>query len=108
MAKNSEIKSKVAGYLEFVATVQVINEEFDRIAIKALLNEDATTFMRAVIDRKNALVSVRENLLIGPETPAEIDAVLREAGYDPDQIGAQMKAAAEQALARSAGERVND
>lgn len=31
-----------------------------------------------------------------------IDAVLRAAGYDPDEIGAQMKAAAEAALARVA------
>jgi hypothetical protein len=38
---------------------------------------------------------------IEPETPAEIDAMLREAGYDPDEIGAQMKAVAEQALANS-------
>lgn len=39
---------------------------------------------------------------IGPETPTEIDAALHAAGYDPDEIGAQMKAAAEAALARVA------
>jgi len=35
---------------------------------------------------------------IEPETPEEIDAVLREAGYDPDEVGARMKAVAERAL----------
>ncbi len=38
---------------------------------------------------------------VGPETPEEIDAVLREVGRDPDTIAAQMKAVAERALARS-------
>ena len=33
-----------------------------------------------------------------PETPEEIDAALREAGYDPDELGARIKAAADQAL----------
>jgi hypothetical protein len=32
------------------------------------------------------------------EIPDEINAVLREAGYDPDEIGARMKSAAEQVL----------
>lgn len=38
---------------------------------------------------------------VRPETPEEIDAVLRETGLDPDAVGARMKAAAEQALADS-------
>ena len=38
---------------------------------------------------------------IEPETPEEIDAVLCEAGYDPDEIGARMKAVAERALVDS-------
>ena len=38
---------------------------------------------------------------VEPDTPEEIDAVLREAGYDPDEIGVRMKAAAEKALANS-------
>jgi len=38
---------------------------------------------------------------IEPETPEEIDAVLREAGYDPDEVGTRMKAVAERALADS-------
>jgi 2-hydroxychromene-2-carboxylate isomerase len=33
-------------------------------------------------------------------TPAEVDEALREAGYDPDEIGAKMKAIADDALAR--------
>lgn len=33
-----------------------------------------------------------------PETPEEIDAALREAGYDPDEVGARMKAVAERAI----------
>jgi len=36
-----------------------------------------------------------------PETPEEVDASLREAGYDPDESGTRMKAAAERALANS-------
>ncbi len=38
---------------------------------------------------------------IGPKTPEEADETLREAGYDPDEVSAQMKAAAEQAMANS-------
>lgn len=38
---------------------------------------------------------------IEPETPEEIDEVLREAGYNPDAIGKKMKAAAEKALAET-------
>lgn len=32
------------------------------------------------------------------ESPEEIDTMLRDAGYDPEEIGARMKTAAEQAL----------
>ncbi len=35
------------------------------------------------------------------ETSEEIEASLRDAGYDPDEIGTRMKAAAEQALVSS-------
>lgn len=38
---------------------------------------------------------------VEPETPEEIDAVLREGGHDPDTIAARMKSIAERALARS-------
>jgi hypothetical protein len=38
---------------------------------------------------------------VEPETPEEIDAVLREGGHDPDSIAARMKSTAERALARS-------
>ena len=38
---------------------------------------------------------------VEPETPEEIDAVLREGGHDPDSIAARMKSIAECALARS-------
>ena len=38
---------------------------------------------------------------VGPETPEEIDAALREEGHDPDTIAARMKSVAERALARS-------
>lgn len=38
---------------------------------------------------------------IEPETPEEIDEVLREAGYDPDEIGKRMKAVAEKTLAET-------
>lgn len=34
----------------------------------------------------------------GPSTPEEIDTGLREVGYDPDEIGARMKVAAQKAL----------
>ncbi|MCZ7570771.1 MAG: hypothetical protein M5U01_19600 [Ardenticatenaceae bacterium] len=36
-----------------------------------------------------------------PETPEEIDAILREASFDPDEVGARMQAAAERAWASS-------
>jgi hypothetical protein len=32
------------------------------------------------------------------ETPEEIDTVLREAGYEPDEVGRRMAAAAQKAL----------
>ena len=38
---------------------------------------------------------------VGPDTPEEVDAVLVEAGYDPDEVGRQMQAIAEQAMANS-------
>jgi hypothetical protein len=38
---------------------------------------------------------------VGPETPEEVDAILREGGHDPDTIAARMKSIAERALARS-------
>ena len=38
---------------------------------------------------------------VEPDTPEEIDAVLREGGHDPDTIAARMKSIAERALARS-------
>lgn len=102
MTKNSEIK--IAGYLEFVATVRVIDEEFNRMATKSRLNGDASTFTQALIARENAIASAREILLIGPETPKEIDTILREAGYDPDEIGAQIKAAAKASLRLASSE----
>ena len=37
---------------------------------------------------------------VEPETPEEIEAVLREAGYDPDAIREQMKTIAERALSK--------
>jgi hypothetical protein len=36
-----------------------------------------------------------------PEDPEEVNALLREAGYDPDEVAARMQAIAEQALASS-------
>lgn len=33
--------------------------------------------------------------------PGEVDVILREGGYDPDEVGARMKAAAERALAEA-------
>ncbi len=33
-----------------------------------------------------------------PETPEEVDATLQEFGYDPDEIGARIKDAADRAL----------
>lgn len=38
---------------------------------------------------------------IEPQTPEDVDTVLREAGYDPDKIGARIQTLAEQALANS-------
>ena len=38
---------------------------------------------------------------VEPETPEEIDAVLREAGHDPREVATRMKAIAEKAIADS-------
>lgn len=38
---------------------------------------------------------------IEPETPSEIDAVLREAGHDPERVATEFKALAEQELEQS-------
>lgn len=38
---------------------------------------------------------------IEPESPEEIDAILQEAGYDPQQVAARMKAVADSVLATS-------
>jgi hypothetical protein len=38
---------------------------------------------------------------VGPDTPEDIDAALRDAGHDPDTIAARMASAAARALARS-------
>lgn len=35
---------------------------------------------------------------VEPETPEEINATLRDAGYDPDTVAARMKAVAERAI----------
>lgn len=58
---------------------------------------------RRTIKTSKDLLQVLADLFdeIGPETPEEIDATLREAGYDPDQVGARMAAAAERAIAQS-------
>ena len=36
-----------------------------------------------------------------PQTPEEVDAILREAGYDPDEVAARMDEVAQRALAES-------
>ncbi len=57
---------------------------------------------RRPIEIKADLVRVLADLFDEIELePEEIDAVLREAGHEPDEVGAQMKAAAEKALANS-------
>lgn len=38
---------------------------------------------------------------VEPDSPEEINAILRDAGYDPDQVARQMKAVAERALKES-------
>jgi hypothetical protein len=38
---------------------------------------------------------------VEPESPEEIDAILQETGYDPQQVAARMKAVADDALATS-------
>ena len=38
---------------------------------------------------------------VEPETPEEIDAVLRECGHDPDAVAARMRALAERAIVNS-------
>lgn len=58
---------------------------------------------RKSIETSEGLVRAFADLFdeVEPDTPEEIDAVLREAGYDPDEIGVRMKAAAEKALTES-------
>ena len=55
---------------------------------------------RRAIETSEDLVRAFASLFdeLEPETPEEIDTVLREAGFDPDELGARMKAAAERAL----------
>lgn len=50
---------------------------------------------------KELLQALDEFLQPEPNTPEEVDAILREAGYDPDQIAAKIKAAAERGLEES-------
>ena len=38
---------------------------------------------------------------VEPETPDEVEGVLREAGYDPDDVASRMAAAASQSLAEA-------
>lgn len=58
---------------------------------------------RKSIETSEGLVRAFADLFdeVEPATPEEIDAVLREAGYDPDEIGVRMKAATEKALTES-------
>ena len=49
-------------------------------------------------ERDPELVKQLKELLGQPETPEEIDAYLRAAGYDPAEVGARMQSAAEKAL----------
>lgn len=46
------------------------------------------------------LLARRRREQYGPETPEEVDAVLRAAGYDPDEVGTRMETAAREALER--------
>lgn len=51
-------------------------------------------------ERKHHLVSAFADLFdeMGPETPEEIDAELRAAGYNPDEVGQKIAKAAKEAL----------
>lgn len=50
-------------------------------------------FIQAIADLFNA---------VAPETPQEIDAYLRECGYDPDEVAAKIALAASHALENQA------
>lgn len=38
---------------------------------------------------------------VEPDSPEEVDAILQEAGFDPDKVGSEIKAVAERALKES-------
>jgi len=62
--------------------------------------------MGDIVTRIDYFIQALEPLLREPATQAEIDATIRAAGYDPDQIGKQIAAAAQAELdkvARGAG-----
>ncbi len=58
----------------------------------ALSLEQQKEFRQKVVLTSEELVKVLANLFdeIEPETSEEIDEILRENGYDPDEVGAKM------------------
>jgi hypothetical protein len=50
-------------------------------------------------DLVNALADLFDE--VGPETPEEVDMILVEAGYDPDEVAEHMNAIARQAMLNS-------
>ena len=56
-------------------------------------------------ERDPELIKQLKELFKEPETPEEVDAILRAAGYDPAEVGARMAKFAEKALRQ--GDREN-
>ena len=57
-----------------------------RLGSQSLTGQDLVTAFSSLFDE------------LEPETPEEVDITLQEFGYDPDEIGARIKDAAERAL----------
>ena len=57
-----------------------------RLGSQSLTGQDLVTAFSSLFDE------------LEPETPEEVDVTLREFGYDPDELGARVKDAAERAL----------
>ena len=56
----------------------------------------------------DAVTYLFEGLLTLPLTIEDIETTLRDAGYDPEQVGADMRAVADQALAEAANKIAED
>ncbi|KKN15657.1 hypothetical protein LCGC14_0983930, partial [marine sediment metagenome] len=94
-----QLKGQVLGY-DDIAT-------FELSDVIGSYKEDDVLYIQTSFGETPIIYSTIESILPIQEGDESDDEILRKAGYDPDEIGAQMKAAAEAALARIALEGAN-